>query len=193
MIAVDIDDVLFPFVPEFVQFDNARFNGSLSEDDFFNYRFWEVLGIPLDEAVERVYDFNAAEHSHIEPLYNVKDSLKALSKDYDLVVITARHPRFADVTDNWLNTHLEGIFSEVVHIGHALVVDEPQRKVDVCHKLKAFALIDDSLDHTSECVDEGIEGILFGNYPWNQSDKLPKGVSRCEDWPAVEEYFNGRG
>ena len=87
---------------------------------------------------------------------------------------------------------MPGFFSDVLHIGYADVMEKPVKKVDMCKRLGAIALIDDSLSHVTECAEEGIEGVLFGDYPWNQADELPSGVTRCVDWPAVLEYFDAR-
>lgn len=192
-VAVDVDEVLFPFVPEFVQYDNDRYGGNLTITDFFTYRFEHVLEIPLEEAVERVYSFNAVDHNHISPVEAAHESIERLSERFNLVVVTARHPKFEPNTRRWLNEHLPGFFREVLHIGYASVMEKPQRKVDVCKQLGAIALIDDSLEHVSECAKDGVEGVLFGNYPWNQIAQLPAGVTRCLDWPAVLEYFDARG
>lgn len=72
-------------------------------------------------------------------------------------------------------------------------MEKPKTKAEICHALGASTLIDDSLVHVSQCVDAGIDGILFGDYPWNQSAQLPDGIKRCVDWSAVLEHFDGRG
>ncbi|MGH7234327.1 MAG: hypothetical protein ACREF7_02680, partial [Candidatus Saccharimonadales bacterium] len=73
---------------------------------------------------------------------------------------------------------------------YAPMMEAPKSKAEVCQELGAIALIDDSLGHTKECAEVGIEGILFGDYYWNQVDVLPPGVTRCVDWQAVNQHFN---
>jgi len=192
VIAVDIDEVLFPFVQEFVAYDNQRSGGELAASDFFCYRFEHVLDISLEEAVQRVYSFNGAPHDHISPIAEAQEAIAQLGQSYDLSVVTARHPQFEANTERWLNRYMGGFFSEVVHVGYAAVMERPQRKVDVCQRLGAVALIDDSVEHVSECAEAGLEGVLFGDYEWNQVKELPGGVTRCKDWRAVLEYFDGR-
>lgn len=53
--------------------------------------------------------------------------------------------------------------------------------------------IDDQLKHCQAAASLGIKAVLLGDYPWNRTEKLPSGVTRCKDWPAVLEYFNERG
>ncbi len=192
-IAVDVDEVLFPFVEEFVKFDNAIHGGEFTSEHFLSYAFEDVLGTPMDEAVRRVYDFNGSDHGHITPLEKTHDALSSLSERFDLMIVTARHPQFAASTKDWVSRHLDGFFSSLSHIGYAPVMEMPIKKVEVCRELGAIALIDDSLSHVSECAEDNIEGILFGDYPWNQADVLPSGVVRCRDWAAVLEHFDGRG
>lgn len=190
VIAVDVDEVLFPFVANFLEHDKAIHGGDTEPKHFTTYEFKDVLGIELDEAVARCYDFCATDHSHIEPIDQAKDAIIRLSQDYELAIVTARHPQFEANTARWLDQYLDGFFSSTVHIGHALVVENPKKKIDICSDLGAIALIDDSLSHVTECAEAGVEGILFGDYPWNQADVLPEGVTRCLDWRAVLEHFD---
>lgn len=192
MIAVDVDEVLFPFIRGFVAHDNALHGGTLHEDDFATYKFEDVIDIPFDEAVERIYDFNGASHDHIEPLETIDRAIDRLSESYELAIVTARHPQFADNTVNWLQRHFGDSFKTVVHVGFAALMEKPRKKVEVCQELGAIALIDDSLEHVSECSEQGIEGILFGNYRWNQTQNLPNGVTRCKNWAEILDYFDGR-
>lgn len=192
VIAVDIDEVLFPFVSEFVAYDNDIHGGKYTADSFDSYQFDKVLGTSLIEAVTRVYDFNAIDHQHISPLEDSKNAVLKLSQEYDLAIVTARHPRFEDNTIKWLDEHLDGLFGHVRHIGYAPVMEKPLKKIDICQEIGAIALIDDSVEHVSQCAAAGVEGLLFGSYPWNQAKKLPPGVVRCHDWPAVLEYFYGQ-
>lgn len=197
MIAVDVDEVLFPFMEHFNLHDNAVHGGALTPQDFPTYRFQHDLNISLEEALARVYSFNGADHEHIKSIDEAQTAIDDLAVRFDLVVITARHPQFEDNTRKWIDRNFTGKFSNVVHIGYAEVMKNPRTKVEVCQEMGAMALIDDSPGHVSECAAKGIDGVLFGNYPWNQdrifSDAgIPKGVVRCEDWKQVVEYFDGR-
>jgi hypothetical protein len=116
-----------------------------------------------------------------------------LSSDFDLVIVTARHPDYEKNTKAWINSHFENKFHDVIQIGHPDVVEKPQTKAEVCKAIGAIGLVDDSLGHVQKCAAQGLDGILFGDYPWNQSDELPEGVTRCVNWSAVLEHFNGRG
>ncbi len=193
MVAVDIDEVLFPFAVEFVAFNNREYGDSLAVDDFFCYELERVLGLTVDEAVERLYSFCGADHDHVKPLQEAQASIATLASRYDIAGITARDARFRDNTADWLRKNQIEIAAGVTHVGYAPIMEKPKKKVEVCQELGAIALIDDSLGHVTECAERGLTGVLFGDYPWNQADELPQNVVRCADWPAVLEYFDGRG
>ncbi len=65
-------------------------------------------------------------------------------------------------------------------------------KTEILQSIGADFLIDDQLKHCISAADAGIGAVLFGAYPWNRVDTLPRGVTRCSDWSAVLEYFDGR-
>lgn len=191
-IAVDIDEVLFPFVPNFVDYHN-RLNGtSITADDFRTYRFEDDLGVSLEESIEHVYSFNAADHSQIAPLEGTAEAITRLSERFNLNLVTARHPQFETNTLGWIDRHFPETFDSVTFIGYAAIMETPRTKAEICHEIGAIALIDDSPGHVNQCVEEGIQGILFGEYPWNRDCSLANGVVRCGSWTDVEEYFGAR-
>ncbi len=191
-IAIDVDEVLFPFVANFCDFHNDKYQTSLHPDQFHSYEFQHVLDATFEETVERVYEFNEADHRHISPIEEVETAIDLLSQDYDLDIVTARHPKFEATTKNWILQHFGEKFSEIVHIGYFAVMEKPRLKVDVCRDLGAIALVDDSIGHVAQCAERGIDGILFGNYSWNRAQTLPDGVVRCASWSEVVAYFNER-
>ena len=189
-LAIDVDEVLFPMLESFLDHHNPTYGTSHVFEDFFSYDWEHVLGIPQEETVRRVYEYLDRDHSLIEAVEGSQEAAAALSKAYELVVVTARHPQFESSTRSWLITRFEELFKEVICIGYAPIMEKPLTKAEVCRDLGAVALIDDSLVHTSHCSEAGIEGVLFGDYPWNQATELPIGVTRCVDWQAVAEHFN---
>ncbi|HVX23921.1 MAG TPA: hypothetical protein VG992_01075 [Candidatus Saccharimonadales bacterium] len=160
VVAIDIDEVLFPFVPGFAALQNERYGTNLIVDDFFSYEFHQVLDLPVPETIDRVYDFVRADHGHIMPLPEAQTGLARLSEKYDLSIVTARHPEFTDHTKAWLDRHFADHFASLTFIGYAPIMEKPQTKVSVCRDLGAIALIDDSLGHVSECAADGLPAVL---------------------------------
>ncbi len=189
-IAIDVDEVLFPFLDEFIQYHNNKYGTSLTRDQVDNYEFSKALKLDIPATVQRIYNF----HEHlgnktVEPFEASKEAIAKLSKKYDLSIVTARHPKFEDMTTEWLKRHYGDIFKNINHIGFAPIMEKARTKAEVCLEIKAIALIDDSVDHILGCSAVGIDGILFGDYPWNQYNSLPPNVTRCINWGEVLRHF----
>lgn len=190
-IAVDIDEVLFPFLDEFIKHHNQLYGSSLQSHQFSSYEFGDLLNLSTAETVKRIYDFTGQlKTTEVEPIQLSQDSIAKLSTNFDLVIVTARHSMFKEVTVSWLETHFPNLFKKIEMIGHAAIMEIPLTKAEVCLSLGATALIDDSLTHIKEAVSAGIEGVLFGDYRWNQIDHLPDNATRCTGWPEVLIHFN---
>ncbi len=195
MIATDIDEVLFPFVREFAVWHNQEYGTSIADGDFVTYEFEHVLGVTIPETIHRVHTFLRIEHGHlgVSPLEEAENAISLLGENFDLAAVTARHPEFETPTMNYLMRYFRGVITNLTLVGHPETMDIMRTKAEVCAELAAIALIDDSVKHVSDCAREGIQGILFGSYPWNQTDGLPAGVVRYENWDSVLEHFGVRG
>lgn len=190
-IALDIDEVLFPFIPQFVRWHNGVHQTNFRSDDFFTYEFDAVLGLSVSDTVSRVHEFleQRDNHENVAPIEGSENAVYALAERYSLVAVTARNPRFRAVTEVYLNDCFGGNIEHVELIGHPASMEACKSKAEACQKLGVAALIDDSVRHVNGCVDNGIDGILFGDYPWNGDDELREGVTRCRDWPDVLGYL----
>lgn len=190
-IAVDIDEVLFPFIDEFIKDHNDKYATHLSRDQFHEYEFSGPLELDIPNTIDRVYAFQKQLNSiNSEPFEESVEAVNKLSRQYNLAIITARHPQFEPMTIDWLREHYKNFFVSITHIGYAPIMEKPRTKAEVCLKIGAVALIDDSISHILQCSTSGIEGILFGNYPWNQCNFLPPNVTRCHGWSEVLKHYN---
>lgn len=192
VIATDIDEVLFPFVQEFKSWHNQEYGTRLSVDDFVSYEFSGVLDVSVQEAIHRVHTFLNAEHSHVavSPLEEAQEAITKMGEQYNIVAITARHPMFEAQTTQYLLHHFGDIITDVTLLGHPETTAGILRtKAEACRELGAVALVDDSIMHVTDCAGAGIQGVLFGDYPWNQTDELPNGVVRYKNWGGVLEHF----
>lgn len=194
VVATDIDEVLFPFVREFRAWHNQEYGTCLSTNDFVSYEFSGVLDVSVQETIHRVHTFLDAEHSHVavSPLEEAQEAITKMSEHYNIVAVTARHPQFEAQTTEYLLHHFGDIITDVTLLGRLdrdTAIGVLRTKAEVCHELGAIALVDDSIMHVTDCAEAGIQGVLFGNYPWNQTDELPNGVVRYENWGGVLEHF----
>ena len=190
-IALDIDEVLYPFMPQFTQWHNKIFQTNLYPENFFSYEFADVLGVSVPDTIERVREFLTQEDNHegVLPIQGSKSAVYALAEQYSLVAVTARHPQFRSITESYLEEHFSGVIEQVELVGHPATVEVCRSKAEVCQELGATALVDDSIGHVNNCVENGIDGVLFGNYPWNREGEPRKDVVQCHNWQDVLGYF----
>ncbi len=190
LIATDIDEVIFPFVEQFIEWHNREYGTSLTAEDFHTYEFGDVIDEPISEIVHRVELFVNQEHSHIDvaPIESAQAVIQEMSDDFDFLGLTARHPDFRITTKQYIEHYFRSLIPEIVLVGHKETVSIVRSKVDVCRSFGAAALVDDSIHHTAECADTKVQGILFGEYPWNRGAETPQGVIRCANWREVQEY-----
>lgn len=194
-IAVDIDDVLADNAAGFVAFSNSKWGTRLSVDDYDEHwaKLWRV---DHEETARRADLFHV---SGVVKKYqkntDALDVLLNLHKSFRLVIITSRRLSLKEDTYEWINLHFPNIFEEIHFAGIWDVIDEGSvhaTKADIALEIGADYLIDDQIKHCSAAASVGIESILFGDYTWNYTDTLPKGVYRAASWQKVEDYFNGK-
>ena len=194
-LVVDLDNVLARSAETFVAFSNEHFGTDITIEDYDED--WERMwGVAHEEAVRRG-TYMRARHIHrsYEPMPGAKTALDSLHKKYRLVILTSRGKAVELETTEWLGTHYPGLFDEVLFSG--IWDDAATRnghlltKGDRYRELGAGYVIDDYLKHCAAAVQGGVPALLFGDYPWNRADTLPAGVTRCADWLAVLEYFDG--
>ena len=80
---------------------------------------------------------------------------------------TRRCRRQADIeakTRAFVETHFPGLFTGLHFGNHFGRSGVKTSKPDMCARIGAVALIDDSLDYAHQCAQAGIPAFLFGNY-----------------------------
>jgi uncharacterized HAD superfamily protein len=192
-IAVDIDEVLARHNTALAQFHNERYGTNHTENDYFTDHWSRVWGVTYEEAERRALEFHeAGAHALLESVSGALVALRQLKqRQYRLVAVTVRRRSTVESTKVWLNDNYPKIFDDVRFV-HFWDEKDARTKADVCAELEADWLIDDSIKHVSQMAEMGRDGLLFGNYTWNQADVLPKGVQRMKDWPSVVEYFDAQ-
>lgn len=186
-VAIDFDEVLFPLSVELIRRHNGQYGTSFTTNHFVTYVLGDVWGHTYVESVAKVHAFLGEDHINVPPIAGAVDALAQLRQDYELIVVTSRDRLLQQQTERWLSSHFPRAFSDVFFAGNKHTGRGFQTKVELCLRSNAVCLIDDSLDYASECSVAGIPGILFGDYPWNESASLPPGVLRAECWADVGE------
>lgn len=188
VIAVDIDDVLFPFIEGLAEYHNGLKGTQLTADDFTTYHLREVWGGTQEETEEIVHAFLAADRLHLQPCDGVKQALERLSADFDVVLVTARNQAFEAPTVTWLRHHLPDLFADVMFAGNPYDGRPYRPKGLICQELGARLLIDDHPSNLLSAAECGIDGILFGSKAWSVLETPVSRIVPCSDWDAVLRY-----
>lgn len=192
VIAVDIDDVIAAHAPAFVEYSNNIYGTSLTIDDYHDHwgRVWKVdheeYEIRADEYHRSGY---ITTYGVVDGAYEVLNKLKS---NYSLVILSARRQSVNQFTYDWVEKYFPSIFDDIIFAGFFDKTSNKSwkmTKASHAKKIRAEYLIDDQLKHCEAAAKQGIKSLLFGNYPWNQSNSLPSNVKRIKNWQEVLEYF----
>lgn len=193
IIAVDIDEVLFPLTPSFMAYHNETYGTRLKpahkKSDFLE----EVTGETEAQMMAKIDAYLQTHHyANAKPVPGAVDAISRLSETYRLVIITARTANYRGSTESFVAKHFPGMFNDILYSFDAIDPAKYTPKKDLCKHVRALALVDDSLRNIQSIADTGVQGILFGDYAWNQHPELPSHVTRCIDWQAVERHLSRR-
>jgi uncharacterized HAD superfamily protein len=192
-IAVDIDEVLFPMAPTFLDYHNTTHGTTITLDQMVSYYLEDITGETIEEVIEKIKAYLDSEHySSGTPIKGSVEAISKLRQRFRLVLITSRNDFYRGYTEDFIEKHFGGLFDELRYTHE---IENPTATIPkhvICKELGAMVLIDDHLHNVVECVKAGVDAILFGSYPWNQANALPKGLVRLNDWQEVLEYFDGK-
>lgn len=189
VIAVDIDDVLFPFIDGIAAYHNTPKGTQLTAEDFFSYNFTEVWGGDPAETDRIVDAFLGTDQLHLQPVPGAKAALARLSQDFDVVLVTARNQLFEAETLAWLHRHLPELFSRVILAGNPHDGRPHRPKGVVCEELGARLLIDDHPRNLMSAAEYGVDGVLFGTKAWSVQPEASAHIAACKDWDATLKYI----
>lgn len=191
VLVCDIDDVVFPFIPEMAKHYNERYHAKLTPEDFVSFNFYEVWGGTQHEANAIIESFLAKPQLELQPIQGAVEAFARLKQDFDIVMVTARNGIFESETSAWLKTHFADLFSHVVFAGNPHDGRGYRTKGEICQELGAVLIIDDHPANVMSAVQQGVDGILFGKRKWTLEAEAHDRVIHCRDWSAIEEYIYG--
>ena len=186
VIAVDCDDTLVLTTPYFVDAYNKTHGSqaTLAEAQDASADVWAASS---DTVLERWADLTqTVDYKSLSPDPEKAAVLHELSKDHELHVVTARKQHEREFTQEMLDRELAGVFKSMEFVGW------DGSKGEVCRRLQADILIDDSAQHLHDALDHGLPrggAILFGDYPWNESDRANDGIIHCATWDEVRSVI----
>lgn len=191
--AIDCDDVIVPTAEVIINAYNERYGTNVALSALYdNADSW---GAPSpDHAVRRVGDLlREGITADVAPTKETIDALTYLASMDELHLVTGRQTYLEETTHRMLDEYLPGVFQTVEHTnyyaeeGSGLVT---RTKGEVCAAIGAQILLDDHIAHGNSVIESGLkEVIIWGDYPWNRTQKLGQGMVRCASW---EEVFRER-
>ncbi|MDD3646877.1 MAG: hypothetical protein PHS44_00030 [Candidatus Dojkabacteria bacterium] len=164
IVAFDLDDVLRPFLEplaEFVNENYLRWEGVHPVDDWRRLlgvrNFGQIWGGTLEQAIAIVKEFyHQDSFINIEPAAGAVELVESLIAQGDkVVVVTACHDD-PERTASWIQRWFLGI-SDIYYTGE--YEGETSSKLEICLRIGAHVLIDDSLIHMIGCSENGIVPI----------------------------------
>lgn len=197
-IAVDIDDVIADSTEALRISVNRRYRVSLTPEDYvlrdggdywgYYERVWAAHGVHNAD-YDELHEDMAIDQSHVPLLPGASFAIGELSKKFDIVLITARDKAWEQATLKWVTAHFGAVFRSVYFAGRSKHGAKIQTKGELCNDLGVTLLIDDNPAHCRSALDVGVDAILFGDFGWQKGKT--GGLTVCDDWPAVLEYFDG--
>ena len=173
-IAVDVDEVLTPFLPSLLKWRKPR---TLPKK--FPYLYREISEEESRKMVREFYE--SPEFMNLEPIKNSQKVLENL-KEHKLFVVTGRQNVIREQTENWIEKWYPGIFEDVI------LTSQEVPKSDVCRNLNIGLLIDDNFTNCVECISVGTKAINFVGdpvYPWCFESEISK-KSWEEVWMSLK-------
>ena len=166
-IAIDIDEVLMPFVKPMAQWKGLQ----MPRRRGYNYVYREMFNITEQESKKMVRHFyNSEAFEMIQPIVGSQDALERLkSRTSKIYAVSGRQNIVRDKTETWLDFHFPGVFHDLVLTDS--FTEHEIAKVDVCRTLDLDTIIDDSELNCLSCAYGGMTAIHFAGaggslYPW---------------------------
>lgn len=188
VVAIDFDDVVVATAPLIIQDYNKRFGTKLTLGDLYVHDL-ERWDVPDDSiGIQRVDEFlKTKAFQDVIPLDDAITTLHEISQRHELHVVTGRPDHLEQATRRTMETYFPGMFHSLELTN--FLRHNARSKADICRELGADVFIDDHIHHAQAVAKEGIDVLLFGDYPWNQSDALPQNVRRALSWRAIHEQL----
>ncbi|EMD41551.1 hypothetical protein CERSUDRAFT_110103 [Gelatoporia subvermispora B] len=182
LICVDLDDVLSQTNRVVAEWHNDTYGSDMKLSEFYYYYYWKNphWGTP-EETFRKVEEFYKTDRlDKAPPIPGAFEGAQALKKlGFALVVVTARQRREMERSMKWLEEHYPNTFETMICTGQSqeTLAEEGEvltklSKAEVCAKLGAKLMIDDSVENALKCAKATppVAVLLLGDYAWNQRE-----------------------
>lgn len=165
-IGIDVDDVLFPFVPHFCRFLNWKYGLNLSEKDIHSYQMWKVYHVTMQQNLDDIGEFSETPaFRQITPYEHSIEGVKQLRELDSLLLITSRRIHFRKHTENQINYFFPGLFSSIL-LGNAFPQSGKEvKKRELCNENSIWLMLEDCKSYALD-ISRDIPVIVPAK-PWN--------------------------
>jgi uncharacterized HAD superfamily protein len=183
VIATDIDEVLAELIEAFLTYHNKNYNTDFRKKDIFNYNLHKVFGYSQKVVLERFERFYKSEDfKNLKPVNDSQEVIEKLSKDNDIIIITARSEGIAEQTKEWLHKYFNSNFKHIHFMNTTFDSNTTIEKADICLEYGANIFIEDSYKNATNAAKKGIKSYLY-TQPWNQNkNHLHSNLVRVYSW-----------
>jgi uncharacterized HAD superfamily protein len=191
-IGVDVDGVLADSVTAFLGWHNRVYGTNYTFEQVTDFDLSKLWGGTNEESVQKIITcYTSPEFEAVQPVLGAVEAIKKLAKDHELIIITARPASMIETTKNWICMFFPEMFDDIYFNDCLKSTGVYGKKQEQMKEAKIELLIDDALKNVSISSEIGIPSLLL-DYPWNQSDDLPKGVTRVKNWKEIVEIINSQ-
>ncbi|MBP3964647.1 5' nucleotidase, NT5C type [Paenibacillus lignilyticus] len=176
-IAIDLDNTVLDATTAHITYYNRASGKALTAADIQDFYIYRSYGWNQEER-DIIYAKHGHDiHWHSAPYPNAADSLRQLSLQHELSIITARPMLFRDVTIDWLNHHKFTYTN----------ISFDENKLEACIAAKVDVLIDDA-PHYAEEFARMRKPIILYDQPYNRA-VTSEFVLRAANWVEVNRHI----
>ncbi|MEM3405368.1 MAG: hypothetical protein QW117_00105 [Candidatus Pacearchaeota archaeon] len=172
---IDVDDVILQYVPALINYFNKKFNLKIKKRQIKSWEFSNYIPLPKERVLEVWEEFIKDNNFHNLRLVNYcREGIKKLSEYGNIYLVTYRSNDLKEKTEKNLN--------KLSKVWKDLIFTNKNKKIDICKKLDAFLIVDDSPISVREAKESNIISFLF-DQPWNKKEN--KYSYRVKNWKEI--------
>lgn len=162
--ALDKDDCFKPFTIPFLNFVYNETGVLLKPEDGVpgKYHFDEAhpeCGITSDEFTTMIDTFILEHSAEVEPFPDAMNAIQALANITDIHLVTARDPKYKDVTLSSIDRHIGLQYFKDVHVMGSNDSYKKVTKVDTYVAIGASSTADDADHNINAAIDAGLKAF----------------------------------
>lgn len=179
-IGIDLDGTIADNLNLLVDTLNLHCGKALVGDEIYQYNLCKVYSISEAEFFSLMSEREEEIITTSPVIPFARRNIQQLVKEgWQVHIITARNPRYSNVTEKWLRQQ------NIPYSGLHLL--DSHDKLEVCKELGVRLMIEDNIHNSYQLANDGINVILF-NAPHNRFWPW-KGI-RCRSWNQIYKSVN---